>query len=89
MPHPRAPSELVGGTENLSIEAASYPRNWDRVKRAAPVVADVMMPSLVRPPSTSEVARRPSKRRRKDIAGRLPALFARARNDRDPHALAF
>jgi len=26
MPHPRAPREFVGETENLSIEAASYPR---------------------------------------------------------------
>jgi hypothetical protein len=37
MPHPRAPREFVGGNENRSIEAASYPRIWDRVKRTAEV----------------------------------------------------
>jgi hypothetical protein len=44
MPHPRAPKEFVGGTETPSIEAAILSTNWDRVKRAAPVVADVRMP---------------------------------------------
>ena len=35
MPHPRAPTEFVEGTKNLSIEAGILSTNWDRVKRAA------------------------------------------------------
>jgi hypothetical protein len=42
MPHPCAPTEFVGGTETLSIEAGIVSTNWDTVKRAAPVEADVM-----------------------------------------------
>jgi len=77
MPHPRAPRGFVGGTENRSIEAASYPRIWDRVKRTAEV-ANVMDASVGAPTEhyLKLLAVRPE-RHSKDIAPR--------RANTDPH----
>jgi hypothetical protein len=72
----RAPPRIVGGTKNLSIEAASYPRTVRGVKRATPVVADVIDAFVGAPAEHAEVARDGGQTTSPDIARRRLNLFS-------------